>query len=75
MSNANAWDSVTVIRKRPANATAQRSEAALNAARRAGGAIETTKKFNGPNHRASGMDAGKAAKVDNETEVTYTRQS
>ncbi|KAJ3019236.1 UNVERIFIED_CONTAM: multiprotein-bridging factor 1 [Siphonaria sp. JEL0065] len=57
------WDSVTIIRKRPAgNPTVVKSEAAVNAARRAGVAVITEKKTSG------GYDAAKMGKVENEAE-------
>ncbi|KAJ3183322.1 multiprotein-bridging factor 1 [Gaertneriomyces sp. JEL0708] len=65
-SNAT-WDDVTVVRKRPQTSSALRSESALNSARRAGGTIASEKKAAG-NANKAGIDAGKAAKIDNETE-------
>ncbi|KAJ3077759.1 multiprotein-bridging factor 1 [Rhizoclosmatium hyalinum] len=57
------WDSVTVIRKRPAGGPAVvKSEAALNAARRAGASVITEKKTSG------NYDAAKMGKTENETE-------
>ncbi|KAI9349095.1 multi protein-bridging factor 1 [Obelidium mucronatum] len=57
------WDSVTVIRKRPAGGpTVVKSEAAVNAARRQGVAVITEKKT------AGGYDAAKMGKVENEAE-------
>ena len=63
------WDSVTVIRKRPEKATVLKSESAINAARRTGAAISTEKKAVHLNANVAGIDAGKAAKIDKETEV------
>jgi hypothetical protein len=60
------WDNVTVIRKRPERATVLKSESAVNAARRSGAAVTTEKK-----KAAGSLDAGTAAKVDNETEVRF----
>ncbi|KAJ3194589.1 multiprotein-bridging factor 1 [Irineochytrium annulatum] len=61
------WDDVTVIRKRPEKNTVLKSESQVNAARRTGSAIATEKKAvvnsNGPAY-----DAGKAAKLERETE-------
>lgn len=64
----NPWDSVTVIRKRPQNAAATKSAAAVNAARRAGAPVTTTKKTT-VNRNTAGLDAGRAARLDNETET------
>ncbi|KAI9203877.1 multi protein bridging factor 1-domain-containing protein [Polychytrium aggregatum] len=61
------WDNVTVIRKRAETPKTVKSDAALNAARRSGASIETAKKGSGSNATAV-YDAGKMAKVDNETE-------
>ncbi|KAJ3043448.1 multiprotein-bridging factor 1 [Rhizophlyctis rosea] len=63
------WDSVTVIRKRAQNSSALKTEGALNAARRTGGAIDSQKKSS-TNANAAGIDAGKAAKIDRETEAS-----
>ena len=64
----DSWDSVTVIRKSKPSTTALKSESAINAARRTGGVVVTEKKSI-TNHQKGGIDAGKAAKLDNETEV------
>ncbi|KAI9090081.1 multi protein bridging factor 1-domain-containing protein [Phlyctochytrium arcticum] len=64
---STGWDDVTIIRKRPETMKAVRSESAVNAARRTGAAISSEKKsVTNANH--AGIDAGKAAKIDNETE-------
>jgi len=39
------WDNITVLRRKPAPGS-NKTEAAINQARRAGGPIETTKKCN-----------------------------
>ena len=65
---SDSWDSVTVIRKKTANAAAAKSSTAVNQALRTGGALVTEKKGTG-NVNKAGIDAGKAAKLDNETEV------
>lgn len=64
----SSWDDVTVIRKRPETSKVLKSESAVNAARRAGGAVSSEKKSL-TNQQKAGLDAGKAAKIDNETEV------
>ncbi|KAJ3048187.1 multiprotein-bridging factor 1 [Rhizophlyctis rosea] len=64
---SDEWDSQTVIRKRAQNSTAARSESALNAARRTGAGVTSEKKGTG-NANVAGIDAGKAAKIDRETE-------
>ncbi|RKO92763.1 multi protein bridging factor 1-domain-containing protein [Blyttiomyces helicus] len=64
----SGWDDVTVIRKRPANATSLKTESAVNAARRAGASISSEKKGSHTNQNVIGVDAGKAAKIDRETE-------
>ncbi|TPX58565.1 hypothetical protein SpCBS45565_g07967 [Spizellomyces sp. 'palustris'] len=63
----SSWDDVTVIRKRPETSKALKSESAVNAARRAGGSVSSEKKST-TNAQRAGIDAGKAAKIDNETE-------
>jgi putative transcription factor len=64
----NSWDSVTVLRKQAPKASASRSATAVNAALRSGSGVTTEKKGAGNANRA-GLDAGKAARLDNETEV------
>ncbi|KAJ3104362.1 Endothelial differentiation- factor 1 [Phlyctochytrium planicorne] len=61
------WDDVTVIRKRAQNASDLKSTSAVNAARRAGGSVSTEKKTVA-NNNGPAYDAGKAAKLDRETE-------
>ncbi|TPX58691.1 hypothetical protein PhCBS80983_g02940 [Powellomyces hirtus] len=63
----SSWDDVTVIRKRPETSKAMKSTSAVNAAMRAGGSITSEKKA-AINQNKIGIDAGKAAKIDNETE-------
>jgi hypothetical protein len=68
---SDSWDSVTVIRKKTGNAAASKSASAVNAALRSGGAVVTEKKatvLNKAGHHG-GIDARKAAKLENETEV------
>jgi hypothetical protein len=62
------WDQVTVLRKKVTGPRTVKTTAELNAAARAGASIATEKRggFKGP------MDAGKAAKIDNETEVIFS---
>eukprot|EP00249_Psilotum_nudum_P005304 c18753_g1_i1 orf=217-645(+) len=63
------WEPV-VIRKKPPTAAATKDEKAVNAARRAGGPIETIKKYNaGSNKAASSTPGLNTKKLDEETEV------
>ncbi|KAJ3282186.1 Endothelial differentiation- factor 1 [Borealophlyctis nickersoniae] len=64
---SSAWDDVTVIRKRPETAKVAKSDAALNAARRSGVGVASEKK-GVSNANVASIDAGKAAKIDRETE-------
>jgi putative transcription factor len=65
-SNAD-WDSVTVIRKKPVSTSTLKSDAELNAARRAGMSLETEKKSSQLN-AGKAVDGQKLAKIDRETE-------
>ena len=62
------WDQVTILRKKVTGPRTVKTTSELNAAARSGASIATEKRsgFKGP------MDAGKAAKIDNETEVGYS---
>ncbi|GBF90288.1 hypothetical protein Rsub_02394 [Raphidocelis subcapitata] len=61
--NGQDWSEV-VLRKKPQSSAARKDEAAVNAARRAGEAVETTRKQSGVT-----TTSGKAAhKIDAETE-------
>ncbi|KAJ7559933.1 hypothetical protein O6H91_04G107400 [Diphasiastrum complanatum] len=63
------WEPV-VIRKKAPNAAAKKDEKAVNEARRAGGPIETIKKYNaGSNKAASSATSLNTKKLDDETEV------
>eukprot|EP00250_Pteridium_aquilinum_P029766 c40091_g1_i1 orf=207-629(+) len=63
------WEPV-VIRKKAPNAAAKRDEKAVNEARRAGGPIETVKKYNAGSNKASTSTPGLNTKrLDEETEV------
>eukprot|EP00252_Welwitschia_mirabilis_P007058 TRINITY_DN180_c0_g2_i1.p1 TRINITY_DN180_c0_g2~~TRINITY_DN180_c0_g2_i1.p1 ORF type:complete len:143 (-),score=23.71 TRINITY_DN180_c0_g2_i1:387-815(-) len=63
------WEPV-VIRKKPLNSAAKKDEKAVNAARRAGGPIETVKKYNaGSNKAPSSSTSLNTKKLDDETEV------
>ncbi|EGF76875.1 hypothetical protein BATDEDRAFT_14515 [Batrachochytrium dendrobatidis JAM81] len=61
------WDDVTIIRKRPETGKSLRSAESLTAAQRSGGAISSEKKT-GINQNHKSVEAGKAAKIDRETE-------
>lgn len=61
------WDTVTVLRKRPANAAAGRTDQAISAARRAGAEVSTEKKYGGGGNRQHGA-AKDTAVLDRETE-------
>ncbi|GAA5903358.1 hypothetical protein JCM5296_005625 [Sporobolomyces johnsonii] len=62
------WDSKTVIGHKARGPTVARSESAVNAARRAGGSIDTDRKSTG-NKAVGGVDHAKIAKLDRENEV------
>jgi len=63
------WEPV-VVRKKAPNASAKKDEKAVNAARRAGGPIETIKKFNAGSNKAATSATGlNTKKLDDETEV------
>ncbi|KAJ3213775.1 multiprotein-bridging factor 1, partial [Dinochytrium kinnereticum] len=64
---SGGWDDVTVIRKRPERATTLKSESEINAARRSGANVSTEKKAV-QNNNGPAYDAGKAAKLERETE-------
>ncbi|KAJ3147856.1 hypothetical protein HDU86_007851 [Geranomyces michiganensis] len=63
----SSWDDVTVIRKRPETSKTAKSASAVNAALRSGVGV-TSEKKSAINANKIGIDAGKAAKIDNETE-------
>ncbi|GLC42269.1 multiprotein-bridging factor 1 [Pleodorina starrii] len=67
--NGQDWDQVVIRKKQPSGA-ALKDEAAVNAARRQGAAVDTTTKFNaGKNKPAQQTVSGKpAAKLEQETE-------
>jgi putative transcription factor len=63
------WEPV-VVRKKAPNASAKKDEKAVNEARRAGGPIETIKKFNAGSNKAATSATGlNTKKLDDETEV------
>ncbi|GAA5887105.1 hypothetical protein JCM6882_009448 [Rhodosporidiobolus microsporus] len=61
------WDSKTVIGFKSRGPTVARSEGAVNAARRAGGSVDTDRKATG--NKLPGTDHAKIAKLDRENEV------
>ncbi|XP_055387139.1 endothelial differentiation-related factor 1 homolog [Condylostylus longicornis] len=61
------WDTVTVLRKRPPKASVMKSEAAINAARRQGVAIETQQKYGAATNKQH-VTTKNTAKLDRETE-------
>jgi putative transcription factor len=67
------WDSVTVLRK-TTNATTQKSKQAINTAMRTGQTVISEKKATSLNSNQKGIDAGKAAKIDNETESFHVEK-
>ena len=69
MNGNQDWNPV-VIRKRAPSGADLKDEAAVNAARRAGAAVDTVKKYNaGSNKAGASTTTGmSAAKLDNETE-------
>jgi putative transcription factor len=63
------WEPV-VVRKKAPSAAAKKDEKAVNEARRAGGPIETIKKFNAGSNKAATSATGlNTKKLDDETEV------
>ncbi|XP_046845769.1 endothelial differentiation-related factor 1 homolog [Xenia sp. Carnegie-2017] len=64
------WDETTYLRKRPPKATEMRSQQAVQAARREGKAVDTSKKFSAGQNRqhSSSKDS---AKLDRETEELH----
>ncbi|MEW5299275.1 MAG: hypothetical protein WDW38_003370 [Sanguina aurantia] len=67
--NGQDWDTV-VLRKKAQSSAALKDNGAINAARRSGAEVETTKKFNaGSNRPGTTTTSGKSAiKLDEETE-------
>ncbi|KAJ3011347.1 Endothelial differentiation- factor 1 [Thoreauomyces humboldtii] len=65
---SDSWDNVTVIRKRPETTKAAKTSSAINSALRTGGTVSSEKK-SAINQNHVGIDAGKAFKIDQETEV------
>ncbi|KAI7866788.1 multi protein bridging factor 1-domain-containing protein [Mucor mucedo] len=64
------WDSVTVLRKRdPGKAKVTRTDAEINAARRAGVAIATDKKSTLTNSSHADTDHRRIAKLDRDNDV------
>lgn len=61
------WDPV-IIRKKPVSQAAAKDEASVNAARRAGAAVETSKKFAAGTNAKGAAQGKSAAKLENETE-------
>ncbi|TPX39727.1 hypothetical protein SeMB42_g05525 [Synchytrium endobioticum] len=66
MSNVG-WDDVTYLKKKPERDRVAKSEADVNAARRAGASVVTEEKKK-PTSSSSTLDPSKAAKIDRETE-------
>ncbi|GAA5883587.1 hypothetical protein JCM16303_004898 [Sporobolomyces ruberrimus] len=62
------WDSKTVIGNKARAPTVAKTDAQINAARRAGGVVDTDRKSTG-NKAFSGPDHAKIAKLDRENEV------
>lgn len=61
------WDTVTVLRKRPTKPVNAKAPKVVNAAQRAGLAIETNKKFNAATNKQHQTTLN-TAKLDSETE-------
>ncbi|KAG1662196.1 hypothetical protein FOA52_015822 [Chlamydomonas sp. UWO 241] len=61
------WEPV-IIRKKPAAGSSMKDEQAVNAARRTGGEVDTTKKFGAGQNKGGGVAGAAAARIDNETE-------
>ncbi|XP_044732701.1 endothelial differentiation-related factor 1 homolog [Chrysoperla carnea] len=61
------WDTVTVLRKKAPKASQMKSEAAVNAARRQGIAVETQQKW-GAGSNKQHVTTKNTAKLDRETE-------
>eukprot|EP00245_Coleochaete_scutata_P005718 TRINITY_DN194_c0_g1_i1.p2 TRINITY_DN194_c0_g1~~TRINITY_DN194_c0_g1_i1.p2 ORF type:complete len:140 (-),score=31.37 TRINITY_DN194_c0_g1_i1:328-747(-) len=63
------WEPV-VVRKKPLNSAAKKDDKAVNEARRAGGPVETMKKYAaGSNKSAASTSTMNTKKLDEETEV------
>ncbi|KAK9457614.1 multi protein bridging factor 1-domain-containing protein [Dipodascopsis uninucleata] len=65
------WDTVTVIGQKAnaRQASAAKSNAELNAARRAGAVVSTDKKYGAGSNRTVGTDGQRLTKIDRETDV------
>ncbi|KAK7204314.1 multi protein bridging factor 1-domain-containing protein [Myxozyma melibiosi] len=65
------WDSVTYIGQKATarSASAARSNAQINAARRTGAVVSTDKKYGAGSNRTSGTEGQRLAKIDRENEV------
>mmetsp|Transcript_68653 Transcript_68653/g.151174 ORF Transcript_68653/g.151174 Transcript_68653/m.151174 type:complete len:139 (-) Transcript_68653:90-506(-) len=61
------WEPV-VIRKKAPSGSSQKDASAVNAARRAGMAVDTTKKYGAGTNKGGGAAGAKAAKLEAETE-------
>jgi len=66
-SGGDDWNDVTYLRKKPASASALKSDKAVNQARRAGGEVETTKKYGAGGNKKSASSMNTAT-LDAETE-------
>lgn len=66
-SGGDDWDTVTYLRKKAPSTGALRTDKAVNQARRAGGEVETSKKYGAGGNKQSGA-AKNTATLDQETE-------
>jgi len=66
-SGGDDWDTVTYLRKKPQSSSALKSDRAVNQARRAGGEVETSKKFGAGGNKQTGA-VKNTATLDQETE-------
>jgi len=66
-SGGDDWDTVTYLRKKPQSSSALKTDRAVNQARRAGGEVETSKKYGAGGNKQSGA-AKNTATLDQETE-------
>lgn len=64
---ADDWDKVSYLRKHTSGPRVVKTAAELNQAQRSGASITAEKRGQGK----GGLDAGKAAKIDRETEVNF----
>merc|ERR1712032_125475 len=67
------WDSHATVMQKKRTAAQSRSSAVVNAARRTGAAVETTKKYSGGTNKKQGTDKN-SMHLDNDTESTQVKK-